>query len=84
LNDPLAFLPNLQGADLERVRQQAHLTVVVGRGPFEAGCIPETAELGRVLEAKQIPHHVAFWGEDSSHTYPWWQKQAVHYLRQLL
>ena len=84
LNDPLAFVPNLRGGALERVRRQAHLTVVVGRGPFEEGCIPETAELGAVLERKGIPHHLAFWGTDSSHTYPWWQKQALHYLRQIL
>jgi esterase/lipase superfamily enzyme len=36
-NDPLAFVPNLEGAALERVRQQTHLTLVVGRGPFEGG-----------------------------------------------
>jgi esterase/lipase superfamily enzyme len=84
LNDPLAFLPNLRGAALERVRKQAHLTVVVGRGSFEEGCIPETRELGAVLRRKKIPHHLAFWGKDSSHTYPWWRKQALHYLSQLL
>jgi len=84
LNDPLAFLPGLRGAALERVRTQVHLTVVVGRGNFEQGCIPETAELGAALAQKNVPHHLAFWGEDSSHTYPWWQKQALHYLRQIL
>ncbi len=83
-NDPLAFLPNLSGAALERVRQQVHLTVVVGRGAHENGCITETAELGALLSKKGIPSHVAFWGEDTSHTYPWWQKQAFHYLRQIL
>lgn len=82
-NDPLAFLPGLEGAALERVRRRAHLTVVVGRGAHEHGCIPETAELGTWLARKNIPHHVAFWGEDSAHTYPWWQKQAYHYLRQM-
>ncbi|MCC6874129.1 MAG: hypothetical protein IT378_07450 [Sandaracinaceae bacterium] len=82
-NDPLAFLPNLHGAALERVRRRAHLTVVVGRGAHEHGCITETAELGTWLSRKGIPSHVAFWGEDSSHTYPWWQKQAYHYLRQI-
>lgn len=82
-NDPLAFVPNLSGAALERVRRNVHLTVVVGRGAHEHGCIPETAELGQWLSNKSIPHHLAFWGEDSSHTYPWWQKQAYHYLRQL-
>lgn len=82
-NDPLGFLPGLEGAALERVRQRAHLTVVVGRGAHEHGCIPETAELGSLLKQKRIPNHVAFWGEDSAHTYPWWQKQARHYLSQM-
>jgi esterase/lipase superfamily enzyme len=83
LNDPLAFLPNLRGAALERVRRQVHLTVVVGRGAHEHGCIPETRELGALLERKGIPHHLAFWGKESSHTYPWWQKQALYYLSQI-
>lgn len=83
-NDPLAFLPNLEGAALERVRRRAHLTLVVGRGPHEAGCIPETAEFGTWLARKGIPNHVAFWGHDSAHEYPWWQRQARHYLPQLM
>lgn len=82
-NDPLAFVPNLGGAALARVRQRAHLTLVVGQGAHEGGCITETAELGTWLKRKQIPSHVAFWGKDSSHTYPWWQKQAAHYLQQI-
>lgn len=82
-NDPLAFLPNLSGSALERVRRRVHLTVVVGRGAHEDGCIPETAEFGTWLERKGIPNHVSFWGKDSAHTYPWWQKQARHYLSQM-
>jgi esterase/lipase superfamily enzyme len=83
-NDPLAFLPNLEGPALARVRRRAHLTVVVGRGAHEDGCIGETAELGAWLRRKEIPHHVAFWGRDSRHDYTWWRKQAAHYLGQLL
>lgn len=82
-NDPLAFLPNLHGAALERVRRLTHFTVVVGRGAHEHGCIRETVELASLLQQKGIPHHLALWGEDSSHTYPWWQKQARHYIGQL-
>lgn len=82
-NDPLAFLPGLEGAALERVRRQVHLTVVVGRGPHEEGCIPQTREFGGWLVNKDIPAHVAFWGHDSAHDYHWWQKQARHYLSQL-
>jgi esterase/lipase superfamily enzyme len=82
-NDPLAFVPNLHGADLERVRRNAHLIAVVGRGAHEGGCITETAELGTWLHRKQIPHHLAFWGTDSRHDYRWWARQATHYLSQL-
>lgn len=82
-NDPLAFVPNLHGHALDRVRRSAHLTVVVGRGAHEHGCIPETAELGSWLKRKGIPSHVAFWGEDSAHSYDWWRKQARHYLGQM-
>jgi esterase/lipase superfamily enzyme len=82
-NDPFAFLPNMHGAALHRVRSQAQLTIVVGTGAHEDGCIPETREFGALLKAKGIHHHVAFWGKESSHTYPWWQKQARHYLSQI-
>jgi len=82
-NDPLAFLPNLEGAPLERVRRQAHIIAVVGRGAHEAGCIPETIELGANLRRKGIPHHLALWGEDSAHDYTWWRRQAAHYLGQI-
>jgi esterase/lipase superfamily enzyme len=83
LNDPLQFLPSLGGAALERVRRQVHLTVVVGRGAHEHGCIEETTAFGHLLAQRGIPHHLAFWGSDSSHTYPWWRKQARHYLSQI-
>jgi esterase/lipase superfamily enzyme len=82
-NDPLAFLPNLHGAALEQVRRRVHLTVVVGRGAHEEGCIKETAEFGGWLKNKGIAHHLAFWGEDSRHDYTWWRRQALHYLNQL-
>jgi len=81
------FVRKHPGAALERVRRHAHLTLVVGRGAHDAheeSCIPETGELGAVLKRKHIPHHLAFWGRERSHAYPWWQKQALHYLSQLV
>jgi esterase/lipase superfamily enzyme len=83
-NDPLAFVPNLEGAALERVRRNTHLTLVVGRGAFEGRCLPETLELGSWLERKGIPHHMGVWGQDSRHEYTWWRRQASHYLPQVV
>lgn len=82
-NDPLAFVPNLEGAALERVRRHTHLTLVVGRGAFEGGCLPETVELGQWLKRKGVPSHLAVWGHDSRHEYSWWKRQVAHYLPQV-
>ena len=83
-DDVTAFVPNLHGEPLERIRRHAHVTLVVGRGPAERGCIPETVALGQLLDRKQIPSHLAVWGEDADHEYAWWRRQAFHYLRQLV
>ena len=53
-NDPLAFVPNLSGGALDRVRQGTHLTLVVGTGPHENRCIPETVALARALHGRGI------------------------------
>jgi outer membrane lipoprotein-sorting protein len=82
-NDPLAFLPNLAGGALHRVRSQVHLTMVVGRAPNEGECVSDTAALGSWLKQKGVPSDVAFWGRDSKHDYTWWRRQAQHYLGQL-
>lgn len=82
-NDPLAFVPNLEGAALERVRRQTHLTLVVGRGAFEGSCLPETVALGQWLQRKGVPSHLGVWGQDSRHDYTWWRRQVAHYLPQL-
>jgi esterase/lipase superfamily enzyme len=83
-NDPLAFLPNLEGAELERVRSQTHLTLVVGRGPHENQCTAETIEMGEWLRRKGVPHRLDVWGQDSRHDYASWQRQARHHLVNLV
>lgn len=82
-NDPLAFVPNLSGEALDRVKHRAHLTLVVGQGAFEDGCIPETLAMAGALKARSIPHHLGLWGHDSRHDYNWWQRQVRHYMPQL-
>ncbi|MSP55104.1 MAG: hypothetical protein EXR69_05800 [Myxococcales bacterium] len=77
-NNPLAFVPNLSGPALDRTRK-GKLTLVCGRGAFEAGCIEETVSLAHALEDKGIPHERDIWGRDSKHDWDWWRKQlSVH------
>ncbi|MEZ4316806.1 MAG: alpha/beta hydrolase-fold protein [Myxococcota bacterium] len=77
--DPLHYVPNLSGAELERVKQ-THLTLVVGQGPFEGRCISETRDLAIALLRKGIPCTPDFWGGDVSHHWDWWRRQLVHHL----
>jgi len=79
-NDPLAFVPNLSGEALARVRHGTHLTLVVGQGPHENRCIPETLALGRALSERGVPHTLDVWGPDVSHEWTWWRRQLQHHL----
>lgn len=79
-NNPMAFVPNLGGEELERVRSRTHLTLVCGRGKWEEGCIEETQLMADILEAKGIPHTRDIWGPDVSHDWIWWKRQALMHL----
>ena len=78
-NNPIAYVSNLAGEHLERVRQ-TQINLVCGRGAWEEGCIEETIALGEILVKKGIPNEVDIWGADSAHQWPWWRKQAMFHL----
>lgn len=83
-NNPLAFVPGLDGPALEHVRRHTHLTLVCGQGLWEEGCIEETLALGEWLLVKGIPSQTDIWGRDSRHDWDWWQKQVVFHLPRML
>jgi esterase/lipase superfamily enzyme len=80
LNNPMAYVPNLDGEELERVRKHAHLALVCGQGKWEDGNVEETRNLAAALERKGISHQLDIWGRDVSHQWPWWKRQALHHL----
>ena len=79
-NNPMAYLPNLDGERLEKVRANTHLTLVCGQGKWEDGNIEETEALADLLEAKGISHLRDLWGHDVSHEWTWWKRQARFHL----
>ena len=80
-NNPLAYVSNLQGEHLDRVKDNTHLTLVCGRGQWEEGCIEETQALADILKVKGIPHYRDIWGHDVSHDWIWWKRQAWMHLK---
>jgi esterase/lipase superfamily enzyme len=83
LNNPLWYVPRLEGEELEKVRRNTHLTLVCGRGAWEDGCIEETIEMANILAAKGISHDRDIWGLASEHGWPWWRKQVVYHLNKI-
>jgi len=79
-NNPMAYVPNLDGPALERVRSRTHLTLVCGQGKWEDGNVDETRLFAGMLAAKEIPHQLDIWGHDVSHEWTWWKRQALHHL----
>ena len=53
-NNPLAFVPNLEGNHLEHIKAHTHITLVCGQGMWEEGCIEETIALGKIMKHKGI------------------------------
>jgi len=79
-SNPVAYLPNLEGEELERVRRHADLVLVCGQGAWEDGNIESTEQLADILEAKGIRHERDLWGHDVEHAWIWWRRQARYHL----
>jgi esterase/lipase superfamily enzyme len=79
-NDPLAYVPNLGGEALDRIRRSTHLVLVCGQGMWEEGCIEETRALASACAARGIPHELDLWGTDVAHDWGWWKRQAQLHL----
>ncbi len=79
-NNPLDYVPNLEGEALDHVRQHTHLTLVCGQGKYEEGCIEETQALADLCAAKGIGHTRDIWGKDAAHDWGWWKKQTLFHL----
>jgi esterase/lipase superfamily enzyme len=84
LNNPMAYLPDLQGEPLEAIRRHTYLALVCGQGKWEDGNIEETRQLAGLLEAQQINHEMDLWGHDVAHEWTWWKRQARHHLAKSL
>lgn len=78
--NPIAFVPNLEGPPLERIRKHTHLALVCGQGKWEDGNIQDTQRLGALLTEKGISNQVDLWGYDVSHQWDWWKRQARYHL----
>ncbi len=79
-NNPVAYVPNLNGELLDAVRAHVHLSLVCGQGKWEDGNIEDTHRMADILASKGISHDRDIWGHDVAHEWVWWRRQARFHL----
>jgi esterase/lipase superfamily enzyme len=78
---PLQFLPGLEGAQLDRLRQR---NVILASGEGEWEDIGSSWQMAAVLGDKGIPNRVDNWGPQWPHEWPTWRHMLPQYLRELI
>jgi esterase/lipase superfamily enzyme len=77
---PLQFLPSLDGAQLEQLRQR-FVILASGEGRWEN--VGETWTMASALGAKGIPNRVDNWGTEWDHEWTTWRAMLPQYLTEL-
>ena len=76
-SSPLHFLPNLEGPQLEMLRNRFVL-MPSGEGDYED--IGESWRMANVLGAKGVPNRVDSWGQEWRHDWVTWRAMLPKYL----
>lgn len=84
LNSVVDYVNNLTDAYYLNLYRQSRIYICTGQGNWETEMIAETAQLKNVLERKNIPAWIDFWGYDVHHDWPWWRVQMSYFLEKAL
>jgi esterase/lipase superfamily enzyme len=80
-SSPLDFVPNLEGKDLELLRERFVL-LAHGQGDHEEPA--QSWNVEKVLGPKGIPNRVDAWGKDWHHDWVTWRKMLPQFLGEFL
>ncbi len=83
-NSPLAYLPELNDPWFFNLYRQGKIIICTGQGAWEEPMIADAKAIDQILNDKNIPHWVDFWGYDVNHDWPWWRKMMPYYLEKIL
>ncbi len=81
-NNPVAYLSNVGGDDLELLRDHTQIHIVTGQGAWEAP--QKSRHLSQVLWDRGIWHDLDLWGHDVAHDWPSWRKMLDFYIGEKL
>ena len=82
-NSPISYLQNLNDRWYLDQYRQSKIIICVGQGAWEERMLADTHAIKRILDEKNIPAWIDFWGYDVNHDWPWWRKMVPHFLGHL-
>jgi esterase/lipase superfamily enzyme len=82
-NSPINYLPGMEDPWYLDQYRQSNIIICCGQGAWEDDMIADTHTIKQILEAKEIPHWIDFWGYDVNHDWPWWRKMLPYFLDNL-
>ena len=82
-NSPLLYLSELNDPWYLDQYRQSSIIVGVGQGAWEDEMRADAHALRSILEHKDIPARIDFWGYDVNHDWPWWRKMMPYFLGEL-
>ena len=82
-NSPINYLPDLDDRYLLDQYRQSNIIICCGQGAWEDEMLADSHALKQILDAKNIPNWVDFWGYDVNHDWPWWRKMLPYFLDHL-
>ena len=77
-NNPVDYLPNIEGWTLEALRHKEHITSSPVRETTRTRCV---ARLSGILSMKGIPHARTLWGYRMPHDWPTWREIMKYYIQ---
>lgn len=85
-NSPINYMKNLPKEDARRAlyAKADKFILCCGQGDWEEELLAHTLELQQVLKEQEIPARFDIWGFDVAHDWPWWEKQWVYFLGEIL
>jgi esterase/lipase superfamily enzyme len=78
---PLQFLPGLEGAQLDRLRERS---VILASGEGEWENMGSSWQMAEALGGRGVPNRVDNWGPAWEHQWPTWRAMLPQYLNELV
>ncbi len=83
-NSPVHFLANMPKDHPHMdLYKKSDIILCVGQGAWEDEMIESTRAIEAIMNEKEIPAWVDYWGTDVNHDWCWWEKQLPYFFEQL-